>query len=71
MDPNRRTGLQLLSLSAVVGVAWGILQEYSVYLSLQTVDSHPLVFTLQLAVNWVSTALEYLVTPLAVYLLGR
>jgi len=68
LDPPRKTALQLLALSVGLGAGWGLSQEYTLYF-IQPLSG--LSTTALLVVTWASIALEYLVTPLAFYLLGR
>jgi hypothetical protein len=57
-------------MSVILGVGWGLLQGFTIYL-VQPLQLPFGVSTLQRAVIWVQMALDYLVTPLAFYLLGR
>jgi hypothetical protein len=68
LDPSRRTSLLLLTLSVVLGAGWGLSQEYTLYFAQPLPEGST---TTLLVATWASMALEYLVTPLAFYLVGR
>jgi hypothetical protein len=70
LDRSRKTNLQLLSLSVILGLGWGLFQVLTIYL-VQPLTLPVEVSTLQRVVIWVQMALRYFVTPLAFYLLGR
>jgi len=57
-------------MSVILGVGWGLFQVFTIYL-VQPLQPPFGVSILQRIVVWVQMALEYFVTPLAFYLLGR
>ena len=68
MDPSRKTALLLLGLSVVLGAGWALSQTY--VNGLIQVPVGPSTSTI-LIVTWSTMALQYLVTPLAFYVIGR
>ena len=67
MEPSRKTALQLLALSVLLGAGWGLPQIYTLYF-IEPLSAPSAALPL---VSWATLALQDLVTPLAFYLFGR
>jgi hypothetical protein len=67
LNPSQRTALQLLGLSVGLGIPWGLSLEFGYFFGVPLNGFS----TDEFVATWVSWAVQYLVTPLAFYLLGR